>query len=83
MTLEEKRATWENKSEVVTVIDHSKNPTKGNFLVVTKDSYNENRYRCLRYFSIGDSWEVSVDGDSVELPAVWRWLENPSARACN
>ena len=38
-------------------------------------------YHCHRYFTIGDEWVCSVDGQRVPLEAVWAWLMNPCAAA--
>ena len=73
MNLKDKRALWERGCKICTTIKGD-----SSILVVTEDSLIYNRYQCIRYFQIGDNWEVSCDGDSVELSWVWKWLEMQS-----
>ena len=39
------------------------------------------RFHCHRYFTIGDQWMCSVDGQGVTMEAVWAWLREPTAMA--
>lgn len=74
--LDEVRERWEGDLSLVA----EKEDQQGNrLLVVCRDS---DQYRCLRYFKIGDSWEVSVDGDRVSAETAMKWLVDPSAMTC-
>jgi len=78
MTLEEIRNSWERGLETKCVLGSEK---EGQLLVVLQ-SKGVNEWHCHRYFTIGTSWEVSVDGQNITLERVWKWLENPCAAAC-
>jgi len=89
MNIEEKREQWEKGSNVLTVIENvqlypKENIAMGHVLVVLEDKHNPDYYMCHRYFPMmtNDNWEVSVDGQSVSLSTVWKWLQEPSARTC-
>ena len=89
MKLNETRKQWEKGLEVKCVLT----PDQFTFLVVLEtprdkgklhgpaDTWDK-RYHCHRYFEIGSNWGASVDGQNITLERVWKWLENPCARAC-
>lgn len=71
--LKEIRAEWERSLTALTVIKIEGHTV----LVILKDK--RGRYHCHRYFTIGDSWTCSVDGQGIPVEAVFSWLNHPSA----
>jgi hypothetical protein len=62
MTLNEKREQWEKGAKEILCVTHNVDGYKTVHVVA---SYANNAevypYQLLRYFKIGDNWEVSVD----------------------
>lgn len=75
MTLSEQRKNWEKGLTPLTVIKVD----DAMILVILESSNatNDRRYHCHRYFTIGQDWVCSVDGQRVPLKAVFSWLNNP------
>ncbi len=86
-TLEEIRGQWEYGMKPLSVIDKD-----SCFLVILEvleekglpeplDPWKsrKNIYNCHRYFTIREDWVCSVDGERVEVEAVWSWLNDPAA----
>lgn len=73
-TLKEIRDDWEEN--LIVVAQHRLD--QWTHLVVLKNA--KGCYFCHRYFTIGDRWEVSVDGKDIDDPdTVIQWCFNPSA----
>jgi hypothetical protein len=76
MTLEERRAEWEEDMEPVCELENRPGQNLLVILQLKNPGKSGGLFWCHRYFKIVDNWEVSVDRSCVELPLVWRWLES-------
>ncbi len=56
------------------LVSHRTNPEQGNVIVVTHD-VDQSLYDVLRFFTIGDRWQVSVDFQQVKLDAIIEHLK--------
>ena len=70
-TLKEQREDWENELVVVA----EKQLDEWTFLVILRWTAENSLapYFCHRYFSIGDSWEISVDESEIDAESAMRW----------
>lgn len=86
------RKEWEHGLQPLCVIN---NVAHGNVLVVLRPlpkndleavgshygprGPEKDAYHCHRYWYLGDEYVCSIDGQGVDLEAVWSWLNNPTA----
>lgn len=68
--LKEKRAIWERDCQLISECYHSPQVL---FVIVLQEG---EAYRLLRYFSIGDNWEVSVDCDGTWIDCLNKMVAN-------
>ena len=70
------REEWESGLTVLVTMDQR--VTHHRVLVILQGK--DGSYHLHRYLSLGQSgWDVSVDGQSVQIGSVWRWLNEPKA----
>lgn len=67
--LQNLRNEWEKGS---TPLFHFGDAMEKLTVAKVKDS---NTYNCLRYFTIGGTWSVSVDFRRIPLEAAFHWLQ--------
>jgi hypothetical protein len=76
MKLEECRKNWEKGLTQKMALFCG--PDK---LIVVLKSGKRDGFRCHRYFTIGDNWDVSVDFGNASFEEVLRWIEREADRA--
>ncbi len=67
-TLQSLRARWEKRADVYVELQ------KDETVYVVCSYGNRTHYSCFRYFLVGGEWQISVDLQGANLPAVWAWL---------
>lgn len=75
VTLADRRCLWEaGKSRVRLELPLGDDM----FLVVRSPADESGEFILLRYFTVGDNWEVSADSGTASLDQMFEWLQKCS-----
>ena len=77
VTLVDRRRLWEAGEKRI----HLELPLGNDmFLVVCSRDDGSGEFMLLRYFTVGDGWEVSVDFGTASLDQMFEWLQKYCGR---
>jgi hypothetical protein len=84
MTLDEKREDWEKGSKEVLCVTHNIDGFKVVYSITSKESkffdVTRSTYRLLRYFKLGNNWEVSCDIEQQDVDGLMACLNEITTR---